>query len=77
LSRYDALDAAGQVIDKLNEAAYDIVKFDNTLDVLLALSSKRIALTRLDRSLNARNLLPVTLNTLSVLLAESYVAISH
>ena len=75
LPLHDALDLAGRLYDELRKVASSdraAHKLENNIDVLRELTLRRIVLDKLELELNNRNVIPVTLNTLSNLFSQVY-----
>ena len=70
LALQQAIEVAGQLYDALHEPALRSCKVDSNLSVLRELCLRRIVLDKLTYELTTRNVLPVTLNTLSNLFAR-------
>ena len=69
----EALEAADVLLEELRGS--QACKIEKTIDVLRELTLKRIMLEKLSQELTSRNVLPVTLNTLSNLFSGVYTRI--
>jgi hypothetical protein len=68
----EATELAGKLYDEISTKGSSSIKYDSDYDVLRVLSYRKLFLELLTHELNIRKLLPVTLNTLSTVLAQTY-----
>jgi hypothetical protein len=72
----DALDLVGQLYDSLVAQRCQTVKYESNFEVLQTLSARKLVLESLSVELTTRNVLPVTLNTLSNLFTHAYLRVN-
>ena len=75
LTLQEALDVAGRLYDELREVVKHTSEADTNFSVFRELSLRRIVLDKLGLEMAHRNVLPVTLNTLSNLFSQVYTRI--
>ena len=73
LTKEEALDAATELLGELRASQVSACRPEKTIDVLRELTVRRVVIEKLSHELTTRNVLPVTLNTLSNLLASIYI----
>ncbi len=72
LTLREAIEAATTLYEELNAHSIRLCKVERNQDVLRTLCLRQLVLDSLTVELNARHVLPVTLNTLSTLFAQVY-----
>ena len=68
----EATDLIAQLYDELNAQSFRVLKVERNHEVLRTLCMRQLILDTLSLELSARNVLPVTLNTLSNISSQVY-----